>query len=50
MKRLDAFSIANYEDGYWNGVDGVNDKVGNGNNDYCDVRVVLVLKLIMTIV
>lgn len=50
IKRLDASSIANYEDGYWDGVDGDNDKVGNGNNDYCDVSVVLVLKLIMTIV
>lgn len=48
--KNDASSIANYEDGYWDGVDGGKNEAGDGNNYYCDVNVVSVLKLIMTIV
>lgn len=43
-------SIDNYKEGYWDGVDGGKNEADVGDNDYCDVSVVSVLKLTMTIV
>lgn len=44
-ERLDDPAVANYNDGYWDGVASSDDEASDGKNDDWDVSVVLVLKL-----